>query len=401
MNILFLTLSQMDSLSNRNIYIDLMREFIRNNHKVYIVSPTERKNNEKTRIINEISCNILKVRIGNIQKTNIIEKGISTILIENQFTNAIKKYFSNVKFDLILYSTPPITLEKVVNFIKKRDGAKSYLLLKDIFPQNAVDIKMLSKRGLLYRYFRNKEKKMYQLSDYIGCMSQANVEYILKNNSYLDKVKVHVAPNSIEPINIIKDDAIKTKIRKKYDIPSDVIVFIYGGNLGKPQGINFFINCLKTQIKNEKAFFLVVGSGTEYIKLKKYQNEIKQNNFKLIPFLPKKDYDVVLNFCDVGMIFLDKRFTIPNFPSRILAYMESYMPVFACTDVNTDIRDVIVQGEFGYWCESSDPNEFKKMIDKICRDPVSIKKMGENARMYLEKYYTINQTYDIIMKHIK
>ena len=96
---------------------------------------------------------ILKLKIGNTQKTNIIEKGISTILIEGQLIRAIKKYFSDIKFDLVLYATPPVTIAGTVRYIKKRDGALSYLMLKDIFPQNAVDLKMLKKKGMLYAFF--------------------------------------------------------------------------------------------------------------------------------------------------------------------------------------------------------------------------------------------------------
>ena len=401
MNILFLTLLDFLSIEEHGIYTDLIREFIKNDHKIYVISPVEKRKLIPTNLIDNGNYKILKLQIGNIQKTNNIEKGISTIFIESQFKVAIKKYFKNVKFDLILYATPPITFAKVVNYIKERDGAKSYLLLKDIFPQNAVDLKMFSKKSLIYKYFRNKERKLYQLSDYIGCMSQANVDYLIENNHYLNKSKVHVSPNSIEPVGIIKHDLNRMKIREKYDVPKDAIIFLYGGNLGKPQGIDFFIDCLKTQIDNNRAYFMVVGSGTEYSKLEKYQSESIQKNFKVLPFLQKDEYDVVANSCDVGMIFLDKHFTIPNFPSRILAYMEASLPVFACTDLNTDIGQIIIDGKFGDWCESNDPDEFNRVIDKICSNPASLEKSGKNARRYLEDHYTSQHTYNIIMKKFK
>ena len=82
------------------------------------------------------------------------------------------------------------------------------MLLKDIFPQNAVDLGMLKKtgfKGLLYRYFKNKEKKLYRQSDYIGCMSNANVDFLLKNNPQISKNIVEVCPNSIAPSNSVRD----------------------------------------------------------------------------------------------------------------------------------------------------------------------------------------------------
>ena len=62
-----------------------------------------------------------------------------------------------------MYSTPPITFCRAVDYVKKRDNAQTYLLLKDIFPQNAVDIGMMSKqgiKGILYKFFREKEKRL-------------------------------------------------------------------------------------------------------------------------------------------------------------------------------------------------------------------------------------------------
>ena len=123
MNIIFLTLLDFSSYREHNIYCDLLREFIKNGHKVYCISPAEKKTGIQTHF--EENGHLLKLRIGNIQKTNIIEKGVSTIMIELQFVSAIKKYFGNVKFNLVLYSTPPITLANAVNYIKSRDGAKT------------------------------------------------------------------------------------------------------------------------------------------------------------------------------------------------------------------------------------------------------------------------------------
>ena len=170
---------------------------------------------------------------------NLIEKGISTITLEDRFVAGIKKYFSGSSFDLVLYSTPPITFCRAVEFVKRRDNAKTYLLLKDIFPQNAVDIGMMSKsgvKGLIYRYFRKKEKKLYAISDYIGCMSQANVDYVLKHNPEINPDIVEVCPNSIEVVDMRVDSATRSEMRRKYGIPLDKKVFVYGGNLGKPQG---------------------------------------------------------------------------------------------------------------------------------------------------------------------
>lgn len=402
MNILFLSLGRYWSISESEGYTDLLREFIRHGDSVYIVSPTERREGKETQLIKEDNSEILKVKTGNIQKTNFIEKGISTVMIESQFLNAIKKYLSDVKFDLVLYPTPPITFVKVVEYVKKRDGAKTYLLLKDIFPQNAVDIGIMSTKGIkgfLYKYFRRKEKKLYQISDTIGCMSPANVQYVLDHNPEVEKSKVEVCPNVIEIVDKSIDEKIREKIRSKYGIPIDKKVFVYGGNLGRPQGIDFLIECIKAQKDNIDAFFFIVGDGTDYEKLEEFYRSSNQDNFKLMKRLPKEDYDTVVAASDVGLIFLDHRFTIPNFPSRLLGYLQAKLPVLAATDSNTDIGKIITDGGFGWWCKSDSVEEFNKIVEIALN--VDTNELGENAYRYLKDNYTVEQGYSIIQKRLR
>lgn len=401
MNILFLTLIDFVSLAQSNIYTDLLRCFSGKGPNIYAISPSEKRKARQTEVLIDQNVQILKVKIGNITKCGLIEKGISTLRIEAQYIKAIKKYYGDVRFDLILYATPPITYGKVIEYVKKRDNARTYLLLKDIFPQNAVDLGMFSSKGLLHTFFKRKEKKLYDQSDFIGCMSQANVDYLLKHNSWIDPKKVEICPNSIEPITIEKDETIIRKVREKYSIPMDKTIFIYGGNLGKPQGMEHIIACLKACADHPHAYFVIAGSGTEYPKLKAFLDQTPLSNVQLLYQLPKEDYELLANTCDVGLIFLDHRFTIPNFPSRLLSYMQASMPVLACTDVHTDIGLIIEQGQFGYWCESQEAESFKEKIDQLCAEEEKLSEMDENARAYLEAQYTVDQTYKIIMKHFE
>lgn len=399
MNVLFMTIAYPNA-DNQNIYSDLMREFERNGHKVYVACTNEKRNSQKTRLTNESGINILRVRTGNLTgSVNLIEKGFTTLTLEYVIRRAINKYFKSIKFDLIIYSTPPITFGRSVNFFKKRDNATTYLLLKDIFPQNAIDIGLIKKSSIIYKYFRSKEKNLYNLSDYIGCMSDANVNYIINKNPSLKTDRIEVCPNTIEPLNIKKsvDDGIN--IRMKYGIPKDKVIFIYGGNLGRPQGIDFLIECLSKNEKNDKAFIVIVGSGTEYEKLKNHFNKMQLQNSKLFEHIPKTDYESLVSTCDVGLIFLDHRFTIPNFPSRILSYMQASIPILAFTDKCTDIGKVIEDGKFGLWAESGDIQAFQDSISLLCSDSKLREIMGKNAKSYLEEYYTVKQSYEIIIKH--
>jgi len=385
------------SLKQRGIYHDLINEFVDNKHSVFIVTPTERRHKKKTFLLQEGNASLLNVRTLNLTKTSILEKGIGQILVERQFLSAIRKYYNNITFDLILYSTPPITFSKVISYIKNRDNAYSYLLLKDIFPQNAVDMKMMKKGSLLHKYFLSKEKDLYNISNTIGCMSEANKAFVLKNNPYLSAKKVEVNPNSIKPLFINYNDEQKRKIKNKYKIPLDKKIFVYGGNLGIPQGVDFLLETIEN-LKEPMAHILIVGNGTQFKKIKNWFTKNKPKNATLISSLPKNEYDALLAACDIGMIFLHKDFTIPNFPSRLLAYLEMKKPVLAATDNNTDLGEIIEKEKCGFWVASGETNAIQKKITKLCNS--NLQQIGQNGWHLLERDYLVKNSYDLIINKI-
>ncbi|EMY3558908.1 glycosyltransferase family 4 protein [Flavobacterium psychrophilum] len=397
MRVLFLTLIGIHSINERGIYQDLLRKFVDQGHDVTIVTPSERRKKIATNLVVNDKVTILQVKTFNIQKTNKIEKGIGTLAIEYQYLHAIKKHLSGYKFDLVLYSTPPITFYKVINFIKKRDNAYAYLLLKDIFPQNAVDMKMIKQGGFLHKMFVKKEKKLYEISDTIGCMSQANVDFVLKHNPEIPRDKIEVNPNSIEPKFIDYSAIEKKQIKVKYNLPLDRKILVYGGNLGKPQGLEFLLETIAKAAVSD-VFFLIVGDGTEYAKINQWFLNNKPQNANLIKFLPKNDYDLLLAACDIGMIFLDKNFTIPNFPSRLLSYLEMKIPVIAATDINTDIGKIITDANCGASVTAGEIGEMRQAILKCLSN---IESMSENSRRLLLDKYTVGVSYQLIFNRIK
>ena len=380
-----------------------MRKFRDEGHEVYIIYPNERKYGLPTALKEEEGIHSLAVRTLNVQKTTVIEKGIGQLLLESQFKSALKKYFGGVKFDLILYSTPPITFNSVIKYAKKRSGGKAltYLLLKDIFPQNAVDLGMMTKsglKGILYRMFRKKEEELYRITDYIGCMSPANVEYVLKHNPSVDRAKVEVAPNSYD-VPAAYDAVDKESIRKKYNLPTGRPVFLYGGNMGKPQGIPFLVECMKAVTDRKDCHFLLVGDGTEYTKLESFVAENQPKSISVFRRLPKADYDALAAACDVGLIFLDYRFSIPNYPSRLLPYLIGKKPILAATDPNCDTGLIAEENGYGFYCPSNSVEEFVKAVDKILAS--DIKQMGENGYQFFLNNYTTEHTYTAIINHLK
>ena len=358
----------------KNLYTDLVDALVVRGHFVTVITSNSNKSFQKEYRQIGFKENITKNK-------NLIKKGISTITVSSKFRKVIKKNISNSEtFDLILYATPPITFNSVIKFCKKRFNSKTYLMLKDIFPQNAVDLKMFSKKNPIYWYFRYKEKNLYKLSDHIGCMSNGNIKYLLEHNLNIPNKKVGIFYNSIK---IRQYDEINIKRKET--------VFIFGGNLGKPQNIPGLLNIVNKLSDYKFAKFIVIGSGSEDKEIKKFIEDNEPDNIILYEQLPRDKYEEKLLEADVGLISLDPRFTIPNIPSKLQSYMNLKKPILALTDTNTDLKDIITNAKCGWWYDATNIDEIILGIKQICRDKELQKIKGKNGFEYLKQNYDVNK----------
>jgi glycosyltransferase involved in cell wall biosynthesis len=394
MKILFLTLAFPNVETNSNLYSDLANELVINNHDLLVVAPQKR--GQRTQVQIEGNTKVLRVRTLPLFNIDPIRKGIANILLPFQYLKAIKKNAAERNFDLIISPTPPITLYRAIKRLKKQYSAKSYLILRDIFPQNAMDLGLIRNKFIFY-LFRRQERKLYKISDYIGCMSAGNIEYVKEHNKEINADKLHILPNwiKVKPVKTQNDD-----IKNKYNL-SEKFVAVFGGNVGIPQYVDFILDLASYYLSNLSIIFLIIGDGTEVNRIKtRIQNEgISNVVFK--DMIPQEDYLKLIQQCDLGLVNLHPSFTIPNIPSRTLAYMQAKIPILAAIDRNTDLNDFIDKSSCGLWCYSDDLEDYKEKFEIMLNDKALRKNMGANGYNYLKANFDVNNIYKIILNEIK
>jgi len=380
--------------NDSNLYTDLAEEFKDKGHDVYVATILEKKYGGSTCIEERNGLRVLRIKTGNLFKVNYIIKGITTLSLSYLFKKAINKNFNNIRFDLVIYPSPPITLELVVSFLKKRDKCKTYLILRDIFPQNAVDLRMMS-NNLIFKYFRKEEQRLYDISDHIGCMSRGNIDYVVKHNN--------VDPNKLELLcNWKRKNNLKNEVvdyRKKYRLENKFVA-IFGGKIGYAQELTFLLELAKIYKECKEIVFLIVGDG---IERKKIENIVKKENLRNVLIkdpLPREEYDRLIRVCDIGLVNLSRNFTIPNFPSKAVDYFEAGIPILAAIDKNTDFGKLLEETKSGLWSETGDLKSYQKYFEKLLNDGSLRKEMGKNGRKFFESNLKVQHAYSIISRHV-
>ena len=328
-NILFLV-HRYPKGNNSILEKDIIKELAKN-HKITVVVPNERKNREKTYIYEENEkIKILYVKTGNyFNNISKIEKIFTLITRDFLLIKAIKKYLKNENFDYIFGYTPFMAKSKLIIKLKKMYKAKAILTLWDIFPQNAQDLEII-KNKLIFKFFKQEEKRMYEVFDKVICNCEGQVEYIKVNKLKLEKDLIIVRNSEqldSESLNIKRED-----LKRKNGYSEKDIISIFGGNMGIPQKLENLIYMIESLKEYENLKFIFIGDGTEKVKIKNLVKELKLNNIKIIDFLERKRYEEYLQMADIGLISLNEKYTVPNFPAKVTGYCKNGTPIFASLD---------------------------------------------------------------------
>ncbi len=393
---LFLMLQYPDMERSRCLYTDLVEEFKRRGHKVSVVAPATP--GQKTGCYSERGYNIVRVATPPLFSSSKYMKGLANVLLPYLYLRAVKHYLTSYCFDHIVIATPPITLYSLVVRLKRRYGAKVYLILRDIFPQNAVDLGFIKKGGFLHRYFSSVEHRLYQVSNAIGCMSPANIGFVERMYPKEFSQKLHLLPNwqKCLPYQTPSDGVLA-----KYGLKGKFVA-LFGGNLGPAQQIENILDLARIHRDKEDVVFLIIGKGSDRERIIAARDKAGLTNVQIMKHIPKTEYKELAACCKLGIVSLNGHFTIPNIPSRTLGYWSVKLPVLAIVDKYTDIGpEFLNRHHAGDWCIVGDFDAYKRKFDRFYNDAVLRRTAGENGYRALCSVYTVESTYETIIKMLE
>ena len=372
---------------------ELALELKNNGHEVSVLTPKPLQK-ESLSVKNIDGINVLFFRSGRIKNVGKIKRAVNETLLSYQAFKSAKKYLKENPHNGIIYYSPSIFFGRLVRKLSKLWNCKTYLILRDIFPQWAVDNNLLKENSLKFLYFKFVEKINYTSADRIGVMSQSNLDFFKSKN--INTSKFEVLYNWSKIIDV---PDVKSNFRKKLKLENKIVLF-YGGNIGHAQQMNNLINLAKKFTKNSSVHFLFVGQGDEVDLILKEVRDNKLKNITYLPSVKQNTYFEMLNEFDVGIFSLHSGHKTHNFPGKLLGYMSYSKPILGCVNNGNDLADVVNSAKAGIVVNSTDElglyNAAKTLIDsKSIRD-----KMGANGRKLLLNKFSVKNVSEQILSQL-
>ena len=300
-----------------------------------------------------------------------------------------------MRIDIIVSHSLPPELGYIVGGLKRHFKCRFYLIQSDYTWQDVVGFGFFSENSLVARYYQFWEKIMIKRADYIGCPTIGNISFIRKFHPYVDESTFNLLPFWMNELDVKPNYELKSKMGL-----SEKFVVVYGGSIGTAQKIEHVVELAETFREYNDIMFLILGKGPKLDQIKKMVLERELSNVMFTEFLPQDQYLALLATCDVGLILLNEKTAIPNFPSKALSYLNMKVPILAALDYVTDFGQFLEQNHAGLWAHSDTIDVLKsKLLDyyhsQDLRDTVK-----NNGYTLFKQLLTTESAYNTIMSKI-
>lgn len=323
---------------------DLADEFIAQGDAVTVIIPSD---SQSVSVVEKINGNlqVLFVKAFKTKDIGYLQRTLAEFINPFFMWARLKRFrpFLKNSVGLVVWYSPSIFWGPLVKRIKERWNCPSYLVLRDIFPDWALDLGLLTKFNPARHFFRQVANYQYHQADAIGVQSPNNLDYLVGQNPKL-KTKLDVLWNWIRE----DQNQARCTIRLSETLLKDKQVFVYAGNIGVAQGVNTFLKIIQAFTEHENVGFLFVGRGSEMDQLQTMVSQAKIKNVLFYPEIPSEQINDLYAQCNAGIIVLDKRHKTHNIPGKFVSYMHSGLPVFGVVNPGNDLIDIVSGGALGY-----------------------------------------------------
>ena len=324
---------------------------------------------------NKPNVEFLFVRDKKENKINIITRAINDIIFSLRI--AKKVFWQSKKNDLVMTGTNPSFLFFFLSLIKIFKKFKLVVLVHDVFPENLIPSKVVSKK---YYFLLKPIIFLFNLS-----YSNANtliaigrdMKTILSKKIYSTNLDIKYIPNFVD-LNDIKIPIGVNKIDKK-------ITFNFFGNLGLVQGIENLLSAISiTDNSNIKFNFIGNGIAEKYIEaFIKNNPSLDVNLYRDLSFENKNE---MLYIGNIAIVSLSEGMKGLAVPSKTYFSMAANKPILAIADENSELQMLINENKnIGWFCVAGNPRKLAALINKIYEDGVD--ENNEQPLLTIKQFY--------------
>lgn len=323
---------------------------------------------------------VVEIKNWNPRKSAIVQRAAAICLLAAQmFFSVLRRARSG---DIVFCVTTPFTLPYTVLLAARLRGAKTMLLIYDLYPEALEAASMVRPNSLAVRLIRFANTLLFRRLDAIVVIGR-DVPPLIEKYRGVTADQLRYIPNW--PLTSIGHRKIDPASRFR---PPDSSRFIVGlsGNLGFTHDPITVFEAARLLRDQKDIHFVLSGWGVGWATLNDlYANERLENVTILKP-VPEGELVELLSAADLWVIPYRRHVAGVSIPSRLYNILAIGRPVMITSEANSEGALVLGEEAIGWVIPPENPAELARAIREAASDRQSTKDKGVRAAIVAEKY---------------
>lgn len=364
---------------------DLAREFVRQGHALTVFLPSA--DLQQSWLIEEMDgVQLLRLKAPRTKDIGYIRRTMAEFVMPfAMWRNLRKSPLAREHWEGVVWYAPSIFHGPLVSALKKSCRSRSYLIIRDIFPEWAVDMGLMG-RGLAYRFFSAVARYQYSVADVIGVQTPGNRGYfdrwVMKPGRMLE-----VLPNWLD-----RPATVRCSIRVGETPLAGRKVLVYAGNMGVAQGMDILLDLAERLRSRHDVGFLFVGRGGDADRLKASARNRQLDNVAFFDEIEPDEIPDLYAQCTAGIVALDPRHKSHNIPGKFLTYLQSGLPVMANINSGNDLADIIRDERVGRVCETNQVDELLQLTLELLNEIEADSSISLRCAELFKRQFAVEKT---------
>lgn len=363
---------------------DLTREFALRGHSLCVLLPAPNQR-EPWKLEEFDGAQVLRLKAPKTKDIGYVRRTLAELAMPfAMLRNLRKSPLAKERWEGVVWYAPSIFHGPLVRALKKSSVCKSYLIIRDVFPEWAVDMGLMG-RGLPYRFFDAVARYQYSVADVVGMQTPGNRRYF---EPWLAKPGRHL---EVLQNWLGKLAHVQCSIRVDQTTLAGRKLFVYAGNMGVAQGMDILLDLADKLSSRTDVGFLFLGRGSDAVRLKNAAQARQLDNVIFFDEIHPDEIPDLYAQCSAGIVALDPRHKSHNIPGKFLTYMQSGLPVLANVNAGNDLASLIRNEQVGKVCESNQTEELldlaMNLLDQIDTDA----DLPARCRGLFEREFSVEQ----------
>lgn len=325
---------------------------------------------------------VLRVAAPETRTPSFVRRAIAEMWLPFAMLRSLRKSpYRSAKWDLLAWYSPPIFFGPLIWVLRRSSGARTYLILRDIFPEWAVDLGLVRK-GPIYLVFKAIAALQYAVADVIGVQTPSNLAY-LSRWARSPHRRVEVLHNWLAAT-----PNVGCSIAVDKTVLAGRKIFVYIGNMGVAQGMDIFVELIQALRHRADIGFLFVGRGSEFAKLEAEKASRELNNVLFFGEIDSSEIPGLLEQCHVGLVALHPDHKTHNIPGKFVSYVQYGLPVLARVNGGTDLERLIEDEEVGKVYAGSSVGELKRLAEELADNEALRHSMSGRGRQLASRMFS-------------